>query len=189
MTPKNTSSNSKTSEVEHRELIIVGAGIAGLSAAIYSGRAKNNTLVIEGPEPGGQLTLTTEVENYPGFPDAINGPELITRMKNQAIKFGAEVRYGVIKSIDDTTLPFTVCMSDGASLTSDAIIIASGASARTLGVPGEDELMGYGVSTCATCDGAFFKGEDMLVVGGGDAAMEEAYFLTKFANKVYIDNR
>ncbi len=189
MTPKNTSSNSKTSEVEHRELIIVGAGIAGLSAAIYSGRAKNNTLVIEGPEPGGQLTLTTEVENYPGFPDAINGPELITRMKNQAIKFGAEVRYGVIKSIDDTTLPFTVCMSDGASLTSDAIIIASGASARTLGVPGEDELMGYGVSTCATCDGAFFKGEDMLVVGGGDAAMEEAYFLTKFANKVYIAHR
>ncbi|MFL2520817.1 MAG: NAD(P)/FAD-dependent oxidoreductase [Halobacteriales archaeon] len=189
MTSKHISSGPLSEEIEHRELIIAGAGIAGLSAAIYSSRAKNDPLVIEGPEPGGQLTLTTEVENYPGFPDAITGPELITRMKTQAIKFGAETRYGTITTIDDTTHPFKVGLSDGTFLTSDAFIVASGASARTLGVSGEDELMGYGVSTCATCDGAFFKDEDMLVVGGGDAAMEEAHFLTKFANKVYIAHR
>ncbi len=189
MTPKHTSSDSISEEIEHREIIIAGAGIAGLSAAIYSARAKNDPLVIEGPEPGGQLTLTTEVENYPGFPDAITGPELINRMKSQATKFGAETRYGIITTIDDTDRPFKIGLSDGTFLTSDAFIVASGAYARTLGVPGENDLMGFGVSTCATCDGAFFKGEDILVVGGGDAAMEEAHFLTKFANKVYIVHR
>ena len=186
---QNNSSDLNTELPEHRRLIIAGAGIAGLSAAIYSARAQNDPLVIEGPSPGGQLTLTTEVENYPGFPDAITGPELIKRMKDQAIKFGAETRYGVIISIETETKPFKIILSDGKELTCDAFIVASGASARNLGIPGEDDLMGYGVSTCATCDGAFFKGEEMVVVGGGDAAMEEAYFLTKFAKKVYIVHR
>ena len=176
-------------DVEHRRLLIAGSGIAGLSAAIYAGRSNNDPLVLEGDEPGGQLTLTTEVENYPGFPEGITGPELITRMKEQAKRFGADVRNGVVASVDDSGHPFRVELTNGDVLTADAIIAASGASARTLGVPGEDQLMGYGVSTCATCDGAFFRDEDMLVVGGGDAAMEEAHFLTRFANTVYIAHR
>ncbi len=175
--------------VEHRRLIIAGSGIAGLSAAIYAGRSNNEPLVFEGDEPGGQLTLTTDVENYPGFPEGINGPELINRMKEQAERFGTEIKHGVVESIDDSDRPFRVSMSNGDVYTADAVIAASGASARTLGIPGEDDLMGYGVSTCATCDGAFFRGEDMLVIGGGDAAMEEAHFLTKFAETVYIAHR
>src|SRR6056297_2213016 len=175
--------------VEHRTLIIAGTGIAGLTAAIYAGRANNEPLVIEGDEPGGQLTLTTDVANYPGFPEGIGGPELVNRMKEQATQFGAELKNGVIESVDDSSRPFRVELKNGDVYTADAVIAASGASARTLGVPGEDELMGYGLSTCATCDGAFFRGEDMLVVGGGDAAMEEANFLTKFADTVYIAHR
>ncbi|MFB6281777.1 MAG: NAD(P)/FAD-dependent oxidoreductase [Haloferacaceae archaeon] len=174
---------------EHRRLLIAGTGIAGLTAAIYAARANNDPLVIEGDEPGGQLTLTTDVENYPGFPEGITGPDLINNMKEQARKFGAEVRNGVVESVDDSQRPFRVTLSNGDVVTADAFIAASGASARTLGVPGEDELMGYGLSTCATCDGAFFRGEDMLVVGGGDAACEEAAFLTKFADTVYIAHR
>ncbi|MFB6138765.1 MAG: NAD(P)/FAD-dependent oxidoreductase [Halobacteriaceae archaeon] len=175
--------------VEHRRLIVAGSGIAGLSAAIYAARSNNEPLVFEGDEPGGQLTLTTDVENYPGFPEGINGPELINRMKEQAKRFGAEIRNGVIESVDDADRPFAVELSNGDAYTADALIAASGASARTLGVPGEDDLMGFGLSTCATCDGAFFRGEDMLVVGGGDAAMEEAHFLTKFADTVYVAHR
>jgi thioredoxin reductase (NADPH) len=175
---------------DHRRLIIAGTGIAGLTAAIYAGRANNDPLVLEGDEPGGQLTLTTDVANYPGFPDGISGPDLINEMKEQATQFGAEMDHGVVENVtkrDDGTI--TVACANGDTYTTDAFIAASGASARTLGVPGEDELMGYGVSTCATCDGAFFRGEDMLVVGGGDAAMEEATFLTKFADTVYIAHR
>ncbi len=178
------------SAAEHRRLIIGGTGIAGLSAAIYAGRANNDPLVFEGEEPGGQLTLTTDVANYPGFPEGIGGPELVQRMKDQAKRFGAEIEHGVVDSVakrDDGRV--SVELSDGERYTTDAFIAASGASARTLGIPGEDELMGYGLSTCATCDGAFFRGEDMLVVGGGDAAMEEATFLTKFADTVYIAHR
>ncbi|RZH67045.1 FAD-dependent oxidoreductase [Natrinema altunense] len=175
--------------VEHRTLIIAGTGIAGLTAAIYAGRSNNEPLVIEGDEPGGQLTLTTDVANYPGFPEGIGGPELVNNMKEQATQFGADLKNGIIESVDDSSRPFRVEMKDGDVYTADAVIAASGASARTLGVPGEDELMGYGLSTCATCDGAFFRGEDMLVVGGGDAAMEEATFLTKFADTVYIAHR
>ncbi|WP_425603064.1 NAD(P)/FAD-dependent oxidoreductase [Halosolutus gelatinilyticus] len=174
---------------EHWKLIIAGTGIAGLTAAIYAGRANNDPLVIEGDEPGGQLTLTTDVANYPGFPDGISGPELVNNMKEQAKRFGAELKNGVIAGIDDSSHPFHIEMTNGDVYTADAIIAASGASARTLGIPGEDELMGYGLSTCATCDGAFFRGEDMLIVGGGDAAMEEATFLTKFADTVYIAHR
>jgi len=182
---------------EHRRLIIAGTGIAGLTAAIYAGRSNNEPLVFEGDEPGGQLTLTTEVDNYPGFPEGISGPDLVNNMKEQAERFGAELDHGIVvdvtplgESADGTDgSPFRVEMRDGTVYTTDAFIAASGASARTLGVPGEDELMGYGLSTCATCDGAFFRGEDMLVVGGGDAAMEEANFLTKFADTVYIAHR
>jgi thioredoxin reductase (NADPH) len=175
---------------QHRRLIIAGTGIAGLTAAIYAGRANNEPLVLEGDEPGGQLTLTTDVANYPGFPEGISGPDLIGKMKDQATQFGAQLEYGVVEDVqkrDDGSI--RVALSDGTVYTTDAFIAASGASARTLDIPGEDELMGYGVSTCATCDGAFFRGEDMLVVGGGDAAMEEAAFLTKFADTVYIAHR
>jgi thioredoxin reductase (NADPH) len=174
---------------EHRQLLIAGSGIAGLTAAIYGARSNLNPLVLEGEEPGGQLTLTTDVANYPGFPEGISGPDLVNEMKAQATQFGAEIDHGIVTEIDESDRPFRVELRDGTVLTCDAFIAASGASARTLGVPGEDELMGYGVSTCATCDGAFFRDEDMLVVGGGDAAMEEASFLTKFADTVYIAHR
>jgi thioredoxin reductase (NADPH) len=175
--------------VEHRKLVIAGSGIAALSAAIYAARSNNDPLLFEGDEPGGQLTLTSEVENYPGFPEGISGPELIQDMKTQARRFGAELEHGIVESVDDTVRPFRVELSNGDAYTADAVIVASGASARTLGIPGEDELMGQGVSTCATCDGAFFRGEDMVVVGGGDAAAEEASFLTKFADTVYLVHR
>ncbi|MFC7226858.1 FAD-dependent oxidoreductase [Salinirubellus salinus] len=182
-----------TDEPEHRRLIVAGTGIAGLSAAIYAGRSNNEPLVLEGVEPGGQLTLTTDVANYPGFPEGISGPDLINRMKEQAQQFGAETKHGVVVDVtaegEGADRTFRVELRDGTVYTADAFIAASGASARTLGVPGEENLMGFGVSTCATCDGAFFRGEDMLVVGGGDAAMEEAHFLTKFADTVYIAHR
>ena len=177
-----------TEDAEHRRLVVAGSGIAGLTAAIYAARSNNDPLVLEGPEPGGQLTLTTDVANYPGFPDGIGGPELVNNMKEQAEQFGAEIDHGVVVDVDPGT-PHRIELRDGTVYTADALIAASGASARTLGVPGEDELMGYGVSTCATCDGAFFRGEDMLVIGGGDAACEEAAFLTKFADTVYVAHR
>ncbi|WP_114575879.1 FAD-dependent oxidoreductase [Saliphagus sp. LR7] len=176
-------------EAEHRTLLVAGTGIAGLTAAIYAARSNNEPLVIEGDEPGGQLTLTTDVANYPGFPEGIGGPELVNNMKEQATQFGAELRNGIIDDVDASSRPFRVELTNGDVYTADAVIAASGASARTLGVPGEEELMGYGLSTCATCDGAFFRDEDMLVVGGGDAAMEEASFLTKFADTVYLVHR
>jgi len=182
-----------TENAEHRRMIVAGTGIAGLSAAIYAGRSNNAPLVLEGVEPGGQLTLTTDVANYPGFPEGISGPDLINNMKEQAERFGAEIDHGVVVDVvaedEGPDQGFRVELRDGTVYTTDAFVAASGASARTLGVPGEDELMGYGVSTCATCDGAFFRGEDMLVVGGGDAAMEEANFLTKFADTVYVAHR
>ncbi|MFB6353808.1 MAG: NAD(P)/FAD-dependent oxidoreductase [Halobacteriales archaeon] len=184
-----TDGGEPTEAVSHHRVVVVGSGIAGLSAAIYAGRADNDPLVIEGDEPGGQLTLTTEVENYPGFSEGIGGPELIQEMRAQAEKFGATITHGIVETVDATDRPFRVVLQNGDVYTADAVIAASGASARTLGIPGEDELMGYGVSTCATCDGAFFRGEDMLVIGGGDAAMEEAHFLTKFAETVYIAHR
>ncbi|WP_254831024.1 NAD(P)/FAD-dependent oxidoreductase [Haloglomus salinum] len=177
-------------DIEHRRLIVAGTGMAGLTAAIYAGRSNNEPLVLEGDEPGGQLTLTTDVANYTGFPDGISGPDLINNAKEQAEQFGAEIDHGIVTNVekraDDT---FRVELKDGTVYTADAFIAASGASARTLGVPGEETMMGYGLSTCATCDGAFFRDEDMLVVGGGDAAMEEAHFLTKFADTVYLAHR
>ncbi|MFB6102628.1 MAG: NAD(P)/FAD-dependent oxidoreductase [Haloplanus sp.] len=185
---------SESDGAEHRRLVVAGSGISGLTAAIYAGRSNNEPLVFEGDEPGGQLTLTTDVDNYPGFPEGISGPELVNNMKEQARTFGAEIENGVIESVDveDDSGPghvFRVTLSSGAEYTADAFIAASGASARTLGIPGEDELMGYGLSTCATCDGAFFRDEKIVVVGGGDAACEEAVFLTKFASTVYLVHR
>jgi Thioredoxin reductase len=178
---------------DHRRLVIAGSGIAGLSAAIYAARSNNEPLILEGDEPGGQLTLTTEVENYPGFPEGISGPNLINEMKSQAQKFGAEIENGVLDAVDvegeGGDRQFRITLADDTVYTADAVISASGASARTLGIPGEDELMGWGLSTCATCDGAFFRDEEIVVVGGGDAAMEEANFLTKFASTVYIVHR
>ncbi|WP_224269536.1 NAD(P)/FAD-dependent oxidoreductase [Haloprofundus salinisoli] len=175
--------------VEHRRLIVAGTGIAGLTAAIYAARSNNDPLVLEGTEPGGQLTLTTEVDNFPGFPEGISGPELVNNMKSQAKRFGTEIENGVVAAVDDSQRPFRVELTNGDVYTTDALIAASGASARTLEIPGEDELMGYGLSTCATCDGAFFRDQKIVVVGGGDAAMEEASFLTKFASTVYLVHR
>ncbi|MGM0606748.1 MAG: NAD(P)/FAD-dependent oxidoreductase [Halobacteriota archaeon] len=179
--------------VEHRRLIIAGSGISGLSAAIYAARSNNDPLVFEGDEPGGQLTLTTDVENYPGFPEGISGPELINNMKQQAEKFGAELQNGIIESVsvdgDGPDRTFRVELRNGDVYTADAFVAASGASARTLDIPGQEEMMGYGLSTCATCDGAFFRDQKIMVIGGGDAAMEEANFLTKFASTVYLVHR
>jgi thioredoxin reductase (NADPH) len=171
-----------------RDVVIIGSGPAGLTAAVYTARANLNPLMIEGVESGGQLMLTTEVENYPGFVDGIMGPELMERMRKQASRFGTEIVTDNVTSVDFTTTPFTVATSSDTYLTR-AVIISTGASAKMLGVPGEKELLGHGVSTCATCDGFFFKEQELLMVGGGDSAMEEATFLTKFASKVTIVHR
>ena len=184
--------DTDSDDSERRRLVIAGTGIAGLTAAIYAARANHDPLVLEGVEPGGQLTLTTDVANYPGFPEGISGPDLISRMKDQARQFGAEVEHGVVTTVEPSERegdPHRVSLSSGREIRTDSFIAASGASARTLNVPGEDDLMGYGVSTCATCDGAFFRDQELLVVGGGDAAMEEAHFLTRFASTVHIAHR
>jgi thioredoxin reductase (NADPH) len=176
--------------MEQFDVIIIGNGVAGLSAAIYAGRANNTPLVIKGDEPGGQLTLTSEIANYPGVPDNPTGSELIQRMTEQAETFGTSFTNGIVESIQKTEdAEFYVELTNEDTYQSSAVIVASGSSAKTLGVPGEDEYMGYGVSTCATCDGAFFRDQDMVVVGGGDAAFEEAKFLTKFADTVYLIHR
>ena len=178
-----------TGSEQPRELVIVGSGIAGLSAAVYAARADLNPLVLEGPEPGGQLTLTTDVENFLGFPEGVGGMELIQRGKDQAERFGAEFVHGTVEDVDMSARPFDLELSDGDSIRARAMVVATGASARWVGADNEDELMGYGLSTCATCDGAFHRGDDVLVVGGGDSAMEEALFLTKFADSVTIVHR
>ncbi len=172
-----------------RDTVILGTGCAGLTAAIYAGRANLKPLVVDGHEPGGQLSLTTLVENFPGFPEGIQGPELIENMRKQAVRFGAEFIHGHLEKADLSRRPFKLDFGGGKTVETRTLIIASGASARWLGLPHEQALIGRGVSSCATCDGFFFKGMPIAVIGGGDSAMEEALFLARFASTVTIIHR
>ena len=182
---------------EHTSVLIIGSGPAGLTAAIYTARAQLKPIVIEGEpssttdQPGGQLMLTTDIENFPGFPEAITGPELMANMRAQAARFGADLRVTKVQKLDAASRPFKAWLTDDVepSITADTVILATGARSLMMGVPGEERLLSHGLSTCATCDGFFFRGQDIAVVGGGDSAIEEATFLTRFASSVTLVHR
>ncbi|MCY3999938.1 MAG: thioredoxin-disulfide reductase [Bacteroidetes bacterium] len=174
---------------ETHRVVIIGSGPAGYTAALYAARANLSPIVYSGLEPGGQLTTTTDVENYPGYVEGVLGPAMMEDFKAQAVRFGAEVRYGKVTHLDPSERPFRLLIDDETPILSDTVIIATGASARYLGLDNEKRLLGRGVSACATCDGAFFRGMELAIVGGGDTAMEEALFLTRFASKVWLIHR
>lgn len=180
---------NRSEEIIMHKVVILGTGPAGLTAAIYLARANMNPIVIEGDQPGGQLTLTTEVENFPGFIDGVTGPELMDNMRKQAERFGAEFKSGWVTDVDMSNKPIKLSVSGLGEVITESLILSTGASAKLLQIPGEKENIGSGVSTCATCDGFFYRGKKVIIVGGGDSAMEEANFLTKFASEVVIVHR
>jgi len=173
-------------EYEKVKCLIIGSGPAGYTAAIYAARADLKPVVYQGLQPGGQLTITTEVDNFPGYPEGITGPEMMNQLKAQAERFGTEARWGIVTEVDFSERPFKVKADDGKSILADCVIVATGASAKWLGIESEKKFNGQGVSACATCDGFFYKGKDVAIVGGGDTAAEEATYLAKLCNKVYM---
>ncbi len=178
-----------STEIEKVKVLIIGSGPAGYTAAIYAGRADLKPVVYQGMQPGGQLTTTTEVENFPGYPEGVDGNQMMEDLKRQAERFGADIRWGVITSVDFSSRPFKVVADEEHTLLADTVIIATGATAKWMGLDSEQKLRGYGVSACATCDGFFFKGQDVAIVGGGDSALEEATYLAKLCRKVYLIHR